>query len=159
MAFVHSLVKLRTNGKTGWWAPVELGEASPHYVSFVIPVAENGEVFEGYGCEIITMGEGEKRVRTHELVKRGEDSFVLRMDKREFWFRVCACPIPEGRLAYAGVLEHEDFEHLLVEIEPEDPCAPDELYDADGTFIMGCEPFAHYANVNKQDAERQPVQG
>lgn len=34
MAFVHSLVKAEINKKLGWCAPVELGEAAPHYVSF-----------------------------------------------------------------------------------------------------------------------------
>jgi hypothetical protein len=42
MAFVHSLVRAKVNGKRGWCAPVELGETAPHYISLVVPLDEKG---------------------------------------------------------------------------------------------------------------------
>ena len=34
MAFVHGFARTQVNGRKGWCAPVELGEAAPHYFSF-----------------------------------------------------------------------------------------------------------------------------
>jgi len=148
MAFVHSLVKTQINGKTGWCAPVELGEAAPHYVSFVIPLVDKRSFFNEYICETITTEEGETRVESHQLIKRGEDSFALRLGKIELWFNLRPSPKDEHRLPYVGKLGHEDFQYLLMEIEPEDPDTLDKLYDDKDTFIIGCEPFTHYSKIN-----------
>jgi hypothetical protein len=149
MAFVHSLVKTQTNGTKGWCAPAELGEAAPHYISFVIPVLDKCSFFNKYTCETITTEQGEKTVVSHELTKHGEDSFALRLGKFELWFTVRPGPKDECRLPYVGKLEHEDFRHLFMEIEPEDPEALDRLFDDKNTLIIGCEPFSHYTGADK----------
>lgn len=159
MAFVHSLVKLRIDGKTGWCAPVELGEAAPQYISFVIPLSSNQNFFEKYTCEMITTKDGEKRVKAHELIHWKQGSFKVSVGKTEFWFTVRPSPMRERRLSYVGKLGHEDFRYKLVEIEPDDPGALDELYDEKGTFVIGCEPFTHYTNIHMPDAKRQYVEG
>ena len=145
MAFVHSLVKTQTNGKTGWCAPVELGEAAPHYVSFVIPLVDKSSFFDDYICETITTKEGKTGVDSHQLIKQGEDSFALHSARSNFWFNLRPTPKDERRLPYIGKLGHEDFQYLFMEIEPEDPETLDKLYDDKDTFIIGCEPFAHYS--------------
>ena len=147
MAFVHGLVKTPANGRTGWCAPVELGEAAPHYISFAIPVDEKRGFFNKYDCEIITTQGGGKRREAHDLVRQGEDAFVLRLDGLEVWFTVRPGPREERRSPYVGALEHEDFRYLFTEIEPDDPDLLDRLYEDEGAFVVGCEPFAHYAGV------------
>jgi hypothetical protein len=148
MAFVHSLVKTQTNGKAGWCTPVELGEAAPHYVSFVIPLVDSGRFFNEYHCETITTKEGETRVESHELITRGEDSFALHLGKIEVRFTLRPSPKDQHRLPYVGKLGHDDFQSLFMEIEPEDPGELDKLYDDKDTFIIGCEPFTHYSRIN-----------
>jgi hypothetical protein len=149
MPFVHSLVRTTAGGKPGWRAPTEIGEAAPHYVSFVIPVDERGGFFREYVCETITTGERGKRVEAHRLVPHENDSFVLRLGKREVWFTVKAGAKEDRRLPYLGNLKHDDFRLLLTEIEPEDPEDLDKLYDDQNTFVIGCEPFTHYGNIEE----------
>ena len=149
MAFVHSLVKAEVNGKTGWCAPVELGEAAPHYVSFVIPVDDSSGFFHEYTCETITAEERAKRIESHGLVRQGEDSFVLRLGKLELWFIVRPVPKEERRLPYVGQLAHPDFTFLLTEIEPEEPERLDRLYEENDTFVVGCEAFTHYLGIKR----------
>src|SRR5207253_7058454 len=98
MAFVHSLVKTEINEKTGWCAPAEIGETAPHYISFVIPVDDEGSFFHEYTCEAITAEGTEKRIEPHLLVRQGEDSFVLRVGNVELWFTVRPVPKTERRL-------------------------------------------------------------
>lgn len=159
MAFVHSLVKIRTKGKPGWCAPLEVGEAAPHYISFVIPVADNRSFFDKYTCETIRMNEGQKKVEVHVLIKRGDDSFGLCVCKTEFWFAVRPSPKNERPLPYVGKLGHDDFRYRFVEIEPEDPDTLDELYEGNNTFIIGCEPFSHYTNIDKFSRKRLSLEG
>ena len=147
MAFVHSLVKMQANGRKGWCAPVELGEAAPHYVSFVVPVDKKRGFFSAYSCEVVTAEEGNKRLERYELVRQGSDSFVLRLDGLDVWFVVRPGPQEERRAPYVGRLKHEDFCHWFTEIEPEEPDVLDRLYDEKGAFVVGCEPFAHYAGA------------
>jgi hypothetical protein len=148
MAFVHSLVKTEVNGKRGWCAPVEVGEAAPHYISFVIPLDDKGDFFPEYICETITT-DGAKRIDAHEVVRRGEDSFVLRLGKLELWFTVRTVPKKDRRLPYIGKLGHSDFAFLFMEIEPEEHERLDRLYDEGNTFVIGCEPFTHYSGIRR----------
>ncbi|HEV3260212.1 MAG TPA: hypothetical protein VG013_25370 [Gemmataceae bacterium] len=154
MAFVHSLVKTEVNGKTGWCAPLEIGEAAPHYISFVIPLDDKGDFFHEYTCETITTEEGAKRIDPHEFVRRGEDSFVLRLGKLDLWFTVRPVPKEDRRLPYVGKLRHADFAFLFTEIEPEEPERLDRLYDEGNTFVIGCEPFAHYSGISRLEKKR-----
>src|SRR5487761_1615859 len=149
MAFVHSLVRTEANGKMGWCAPVEMGEAAPHYISFVVPVDDKGGFFPEYTCETIVSENGEKRIEPHELMRQGSDSFLLRLGRRELWFTVRPVPKAERRLPYVGKLQHADFSLLLTEIEPERHAKLDELYEERNTFIIGCEPFVHYSGINE----------
>jgi hypothetical protein len=151
MAFVHSLVKAKTKGKRGWYAPAELGEASPHYINFVIPLDDRGALLNEYICETITTDEeGTKSIYANKLVRHGEASFVLRLGRLDLWFIVRTVPREERRLPYIGKLEHADFAFLLREIEPEEPDGLDQLYDKENTFIIGCEPFSHYSGIRKR---------
>ena len=154
MAFVHSLVKTELNGKTGWRAPVELGEAAPHYISFVVPVDDKRGFFAEYTCETITAEDGDKSVESHELVRQGDDSFVLHLGKLELWFTVRPVPKAERRLPYIGKLQHADFAFLFTEVEPEDPDRLDRLYEEDDTFVIGCEPFVHYSGIKRLAKKR-----
>jgi hypothetical protein len=149
MVFVHGLVRTQANGRKGWCAPVELGEAAPHYISFVVPVDEKCDFFSEYVCEVVTAGEGGKRRESHDLVRQGTDSFLLRLGELELWFAVRPGPKEERRAPYVGSLEHEDFRYLFTEIEPEQPEVLDRLYDREGAFVIGCEPFAHYAGAKR----------
>ena len=88
MAFLHSLVRAEPKRKKGWWAPVELGDAAPHYVSFVLPLDEDGVFFREYTCETVTVKkDGSKKIDTHTLVRQGDDSFVLHLAAR-----ICGSP-------------------------------------------------------------------
>ena len=149
MAFVHSLVRERKNGKKGWCAPAELGESASHYVSFVIPVPDNRHYFDKYICETITVIKGERLLKSSELDKEGSDSFSLRVGSNEFRFIVHPGPKTERCLPYIGKLGHDDFQYKFVEIEPEDPQLLDELFDNDCIYVIGCEPFTHYAGITK----------
>lgn len=149
MAFLHSLVKAELNGKTGWCAPVELGEAAPHYIGFVVPVDDTRGFFHEYACETIATEKDEKKIELHELVQQGEDSFVLRLGKRELWFAVRPVPREERRLPYVGKLQHDDFAFRFAEIEPEEPNELDRLFEEENTFIIGCEPFNHYSGARR----------
>ena len=151
MAFLHSLVRAEPKRKRGWCAPVELGDAAPHYVSFVLPLDEDSGFFGEYTCETVTVKkDGSKKIDSHTLVRRGGDSFVLRLGARDLWFTVRAVPNKDRRLSYVGNLEHDDFTSLFVEVEPEQPKELDRLYDERKTFIIGCEPFTHYAGIERQ---------
>lgn len=149
MAFVHSLVKVVARGKAGWRAPIELGEATPHYISFVIPLDASGQFLPRYTCETITTTKKTKRITSHELVKAGEDAFVLRRGTHEFWFTTTPGAKEERRLPYVGDLEHPDFQLLFTEIEPEEPNKLDELYNEEATFVIGCDAFTHYAGMQQ----------
>jgi hypothetical protein len=154
MAFVHSLVRTEAHGKPGWCAPVELGEAAPHYINFVIPVDGKGGFFKEYTCESIVAKGGDRWIESHEFVRSGEDSFQLRHGKLELWFTVRPVPKVEHRLPYFGKLRHPDFEYLFTEIEPDDPDKLDNLYEEEGIFIIGCEPFAHYSGIKRLARKR-----
>ncbi len=154
MAFVHGLVKTEVKGKMGWCAPVEMGEAAPHYISFVIPVDDQGGFFQEYTCETVTAKEGDRRIASHELVRHGNDSFVLRLGNLELWFTVRPGPKEERRLPYVGKLQHADFAFLFTEIEPEEPDRLDGLYDKENSFVIGCEPFTHYSGIKRLAKKR-----
>jgi hypothetical protein len=154
MPFVHSLIKTEMNGKRGWCAPVEIGEAAPHYISFVIPVDEKRGFFDEYTCEAITAEDGDKRIESHALVREGEDSFVLHLGELDLWFTIRPVPQAERCLPYLGKLQHADFAFLLAEIEPEDPDRLDRLFEGEDTFVIGCEPFAHYSGIKRPAKKR-----
>jgi hypothetical protein len=148
MAFVHGLVRAQENERKGWCAPAELGEAAPHYISFVLPLDENGRFLPSYTCEVVNTHDGIKEIKSQELVKHGADSFVLRLGEFEIWF--AARPVSKDeRLPYVGGLKHDDFQRLLTEIELEDPKKLDSLFETEGTFVIGCEPFAHYDGIEE----------
>lgn len=147
MAFVHSLVRTEANGKIGWCAPVELGESAPHYVSFIIPVNNRREFFPEYACEtIVAVGHDKQRV-LHPLLPQGKDSFLLRLGGTEVWFTIRPIAKAERCLPYLGTLQHPDFAFLLTEIEAEDHKILDKLYDEQNTYVIGCDPFSHYAGI------------
>jgi len=150
MPFVHSLVRSPlAGGKRGWCAPVELGEAAPHYVSFVVPVADNGQFFGSYSCEAVKVDNGVKTITTHELASEGQDSFLLHLDGEGFWFIVKPAVKSARRLPYVGRLRHPDFRFLFTEIEPENPADLDNLWNERHVFVMGCDPFTHYSGIKK----------
>lgn len=126
-----------------------MGESAPHYVSFVVPVDENGDFFPQYACEAVVAADGEKRRDSHELLHQGRDSFLLRLGKSEVWFSVRPVSKSDRRLPYVGQLKHADFAWLLTEIQPEKPDMLDRLYDEENTFVIGCEPFSHYSGIER----------
>jgi hypothetical protein len=147
MPFVHSLVRSPTTDKPGWCAPVELGEAAPHYISFVVPVDERGEFFSTYSCEAVTHRNKDKTIKVYELTSRGKDSFLLNVAGKEYWFIVKPTGKTGRQLPYVGKLKHLDFQFLFTEIEPEEPKELDNLCNMDHTFIMGCDAFTHYSGI------------
>ena len=52
-------------------------------------------------------------------------------------------------MPYVGRLRHKDFACPMTEIEPEEPEKLDKLYENQDTFVIGCEPFAHYSGIKK----------
>src|SRR4051812_8031027 len=106
MPFVHSLVKAEVNARTGWCAPIEVGEAAPHYVSFVVPVDERAGFFQEYRCETITGEKGLKTIESRDFLRRGPDSFVLRVGQVDLWFAVRTASREDRRLPYVGELGH-----------------------------------------------------
>jgi hypothetical protein len=147
MRFVHSLVRIKNGAKAGWCTPVELGEAAPHYISFVIPVDDGAD--DSYACEVVRIDGDEREVVVYKLVKEGRDSFLLRVDKAELWFTVRPVSQKERRLPYVGKLKHADFASLFTEIEPEEPSALDRLYEDEGVLVVGCDPVTHYLGRTK----------
>jgi hypothetical protein len=148
MHFVHSLVKIRDDDKLGWYAPAELGDSTPHYISFVIPVDDSNALFEEYACEAVKIEkEGNRSVAHYEMTRSGKDAFVLKLKDARFWFVVRPAPNQERALRYVGKLEHPDFVLPLTEIEPEKPALLDKLCQDEDTFLIGCEPFTHYAGL------------
>jgi hypothetical protein len=147
MPFVHGLVRTRASGREGWCAPVELGEATPHYVSFAIPVDEVLGFFDRYTCETVVTDKGDKTTESHDLMRQGDDSFMVRLGESEVWFTVRPVSKGDRRLPYVGKLGHEDFRHSFTEIEPVDPRVLDKLYNNEHLIIIGCEPFAHYSGI------------
>ncbi|SRR6266446_10709986 len=154
MRYVHSLVKITKRNRTGWCAPAELGDATPQYVSFVLPVDTGGHLYSTYGCEVIT-NKGRKRrtLHQHTLETRG-DSLVLRLAGRDVWFNIRPVSVKERRLPYIGKLKHPDFKFSFVEIEPDKQSDLDKLFNHTGMFIIGCDPFTHYVGVKPAAAER-----
>lgn len=149
MPFVHSLVRLRRADQRGWCAPVELGESAPHYLSFVLPVDPQGAFFTTYSCETVTVQGSKKVLDRHELATEGNASFVLRLAGKDLWFAVKPPLNGPRRLPYVGGLKHPDFEFLFTEIEPRDGGQLDALFDRDRTFIIGCDPYTHYAGIEQ----------
>src|SRR5438046_2045014 len=109
MPFVHSLVRLPDRDKQGWCAPLELGEDCPHYVSFVVPVDDEGHSCDTYPGETVKFDGQEKSITSKELFHRGRDSFLLTIDESEFWFVVKPTQKSLRKLPYVGRLKHPDF--------------------------------------------------
>jgi hypothetical protein len=147
MPFVHSLVRSKKGDAQGWYAPVELGEAAPHYISFVVPVDERGAFFSIYSCEAVTARNKKKIITLHELSAQGNESFLLRVEGKDLWFVVKPASKPARQLPYIGKLKHPDFRFHFTEIEPEDSDKLDDLCDNEHTFIMGWDPFSHYSGI------------
>jgi hypothetical protein len=147
--FVHGLVKITENEKHGWKAPIELGEETPHYISFVVPLDDHNELQKEYTCEVVRKTPHERRRETHTLVRAGTDSFVLELPQNvKIWFHVRGVGKGERHLRYLGRLKHEDFSHRLSEIEPKDNAELDRVCEKYGTFIIGCDPSEHYKDIN-----------
>ena len=145
MRFVHSLVKTKRGDQIGWCAPVELGEAAPHSISFVIPIDDGAD--DRYTCEVVK-GDGDQRIVIHhELIKEGRDSFFLGIGEAGLWFAVRAASKREPRLPYVGKLKHPDFTSPFAEIEPEEPSRLDRLCEDNGMIIIGCDPFTRYSGI------------
>jgi hypothetical protein len=147
MRFVHSLVRIKNGDNSGWCAPVELGESTPQYISFVIPV--DPTLDPAYSCEIVSSNKDKRIVSAKTMFREGKNSFLLDIDDEEVWFNVRPISKDQRRLPYIGKLEHEDFGSLLMEIEPEETSVLDRLFLDKGVGIIGCDPFAHYSGVDK----------
>lgn len=146
MAYLHGLVRADSDRRKGWCAPAELGEAAPHYISFVLPLDHGGHFFQSYKCDVVIAHDGFKEIQTHELNKHGSDSFMLVVGDLEIWFAVRPVSKDE-RLPYIGALKHADFDRLMTEIEMEEPGKLDRLFEQRGIFVVGCDPFAHYEGI------------
>ncbi len=149
MPHVHCLVPSLIAGKKGWCAPAELGEQSPHYVCFVVPVDDKGDFHERYACEVVTVGPVGRTIGALELAFEGKDRFFLQVKSAKFWFHVKPPTKPLRRHPYVGELRHDDFRQLLVEIEPDDPTKLDQLFDEQHTFVIGCDAFSHYVGIER----------
>ncbi len=68
MRFVHSLFKTTIDHKNGWCSPIEVGEAAPQYISFVIPIDPKPDLI--YLCVIVNIAEGDHLVSSIELVRK-----------------------------------------------------------------------------------------
>lgn len=144
--FVHSLVRSEQNGERGWRAPVELGEDAPHYISYVIPLDDNGELGEEYTCEVALIAGERRTLQSMKLIKAGIDAFLLEVSRASrLWFHVRPIRKDEQRLPYVGRLHHDDFHSKLIEIEPDDISRLDQLCEEQGVFIIGCDPEQHYS--------------
>lgn len=142
--FVHTLVKASRRDELGWRTPGELGESTPHYVSFVVPVQSDGRLAEDYACEVVKFGKQGRTIEKYDLVKGGKSTFKLELPKGfTLWFT-----IRSDRLPYIGTLKHKDFTHVLAEIEPEEPSDLDRLCEEAGIFIIGCDP-QNYEGMNR----------
>ncbi len=153
MPFVHSLVRSPNAKKRGWCAPLELGEAAPHYVSFVVPVNEEKQFFATYSCEVVKVRDRDKLITPYEMALKGRDAFLLSIGERQYWFIVRPTWKSTVHLPYIGKLKHPDFQFLFTEIEPEDPDKLDNLFSTDQTFIMGCDPYSHYEGIKEREID------
>lgn len=143
--FVHSLVKASRRDAIGWRTPAELGEATPHYVSFVVPVGSDGRLADAYACEVVKLGKQERTIEKYKLTRGGKSTFKLELPKGfAIWFT-----IRSDRLPYIGTLKHSDFDHELAEIEPEEPSQLDRLCQETGMFVIGCDP-QNYEGISQE---------
>jgi hypothetical protein len=134
--FVHSLVRASRRDEIGWRTPAELGEATPHYVSFVVPIGSDGRLADAYACEVVKLGKQGRTIEKYNLTRGGKSTFKLELPKDfTLWFT-----IRSRRLPYVGTLKHNDFDHVLAEIEPSEPSQLDRLCEEAGMFIIGCDP-------------------
>ena len=148
--YMHSFVKLAGSSPAGWYAPVELGDDAPHYISFAIPVGSDGRFGDAYTCEVVSIRGDRRSVEPYSLVKVGQDSFVLELPAGfKLWFTTSAT-VKGARLPYVGKLKHQDFDHDFIEIEPENQTAMDRLCDEHGLFVIGCDPIQHYSGLPSQ---------
>jgi hypothetical protein len=152
MRFIHSLVKVKDGERIGWCAPVELGESTPHSISFAIPIDDRMD--ERYTCEIVRMGGDGKIVVAHEMVKEGKDSFLLVVGDVKLWFTVRPWSKDGRRLPYIGRLKHADFTSRFIEIEPEEPWRLDQLCESEDLIVVGCDPFSRYSGVEAVESRR-----
>lgn len=150
MPYLHSLVRSEMTDAKGWFAPVEVGEAAPHYVSFVVPVDRDSNFFEAYTCESVTAGKKSKRIERHRLELAGSEAFLLNIHGMRIWFVVKPVSKDVRRLPYIGRLEHPDFDLKFAEIEPENSAILDELFDEHRVFVMGCDPFTNYSGLKAE---------
>src|SRR5436309_3420756 len=110
MAFLHSLVKVSTDKQTGWYVPQELGEATPHYVTFAIPTHDRTGTFDDYACEVVMFyGRKKPHVLTYTLVNNGKGVFLLDVDGLRIWFHVRKTAGGRNEHPYLGKLRHADF--------------------------------------------------
>jgi hypothetical protein len=145
MRFVHSLAKVEDGERIGWCAPLELGEAAPHYIGFVVPVEDRAA--DLYFCEVVRISRGGRVIDTHEIVREGKDAFLLNVGAMRLWFTARPSSSREGPLPYVGRLKHPDFSCLLAEIEPEDPSRLDQLCESEDIIVVGCDPFTRYSGI------------
>ena len=80
---------------------------------------------------------------------------MLHLDKSNVWFTVRPGGKADRQLAYVGSLKHEDFRCSFIEIEPENLEQLDRIFESRGMFVIGCDPFVHYAGVKKLVKKRR----
>jgi hypothetical protein len=147
MRFVHSLAKVEDGERIGWCAPVELGESAPHYIGLVVPMEARAD--DRYICEVVRITCGGRVIDTLEIVREGEDAFLLNVGQTRLWFTARPSSSGGGPLPYVGCLEHPDFSSLFAEIEPEDPSRLDQLCESEDIIVVGCDPFTRYSGIER----------
>lgn len=159
MAFVHCLVP-PDGVPTGWIAPTELGEKSPHDISFAAPLSPEGKLRDEYICEVAFTDDApaaSRKQTAYTMRKKSDTTLLLTIGQYELWFIVTPTTQNRKRRRYVGNASHEDFAFPLIEIEPRDVAAVDRLCEREGIFIIGCDPFTRYRGIGASEKPHRSV--
>ncbi|MCH8295726.1 2,3-bisphosphoglycerate-independent phosphoglycerate mutase [Candidatus Poribacteria bacterium] len=143
----------------GWYAPIELGNAQGA-VGYAIPVDKEGSTFAAYVVEVGTHRQTKRTTwKRYRLVKVAKRDFILKLGPDEV--RFSERPVyPSYRvLPYRGKLKHPDFSYGLIELQPHDSAQIDALFEKRRLFIIGCNPFFHYEDVESINQDVASARG
>lgn len=141
---VHFLVRRGSGNKIGWYAPYELEENDPSGAGLVIPVDAQGHPFSEYWLDAM-ISEGDHQEVLYFIFRPTESGeFVLETPAADIPFVERVARSDERALPYLGDLEHPDFAHLLVEIEPVRNDVYDIMLGDKSVTLIGCNPFEQY---------------